>query len=101
MSPSTARPSLGDLEGHGEFATRHIGTDDAERLALLAELGVASLDQLIDEAVPPAIRSDKPLALDGPLTEREVTARCAPWRQRTSPSPRSSAWATTAPSCPR
>jgi glycine dehydrogenase len=56
----TPRQSLSALEGHGEFATRHIGTDDADRLALLAEIGLDTLDRLIDEAVPAAIRSHQP-----------------------------------------
>ncbi|HEY2302317.1 MAG TPA: aminomethyl-transferring glycine dehydrogenase [Acidimicrobiales bacterium] len=85
MSSPTDRPSLGELEGQAEFPTRHIGTDGAERRALLAELGVGSLDQLIDEAVPPAIRNDEPLALPGPSSERQVTAQLRALAARNKP----------------
>ncbi len=85
MSSPTDRPSLGELEGQAEFPTRHIGTDGAERRALLAELGVGSLDQLIDEAVPPAIRNDEPLALPGPTSERQVTAQLRALAARNKP----------------
>src|SRR6478736_5120858 len=45
------------------FADRHIGPDHAERQAMLAVVGAPSLDALIDDAVPPQIRLDQPLAL--------------------------------------
>jgi glycine dehydrogenase len=38
------------------FADRHIGPDDAALASMLAEVGVASLDDLVDRAVPGAIR---------------------------------------------
>jgi glycine dehydrogenase len=45
------------------FAGRHIGPDHAERQAMLAVVGAASLDALIDDAVPAQIRLSQPLAL--------------------------------------
>jgi glycine cleavage system P protein (glycine dehydrogenase) len=58
-----------------QFADRHIGPspDDVERM--LSALGVASLDDLLDQAVPASIRDDKPLELDGALSEPEAIAR--------------------------
>jgi glycine dehydrogenase len=44
------------------FASRHIGPRPADRDAMLATLGVASLDALIDEVVPPHIRRQAPLS---------------------------------------
>jgi glycine cleavage system P protein (glycine dehydrogenase) len=45
------------------FAARHIGPDHAERQAMLAVVGAASLDDLMDDALPPQIRLTEPLAL--------------------------------------
>ena len=42
---------------------------------MLAELGYASLDALVDAAVPAAIREHAPLALDAGLSESEALAR--------------------------
>jgi glycine dehydrogenase len=51
------------------FADRHIGPSDAHIQHMLATLGVATLDELIDQAVPTAIRDGKPLALDEAISE--------------------------------
>jgi glycine cleavage system P protein (glycine dehydrogenase) len=58
-----------------QFADRHIGPspDDVDRM--LAALGVASLDDLLDQAVPASIRVDKPLEVEGALSEPEAIAR--------------------------
>jgi glycine cleavage system P protein (glycine dehydrogenase) len=53
------------------FASRHIGPDAAERAAMLETVGAASLDALIDEAVPPAIRLQKALDLPEGQSEAE------------------------------
>ena len=53
------RPSLDELVGHDDFARRHIGTDAADQAELLAGLGLASLDELLDRAVPASIRHDR------------------------------------------
>ena len=45
------------------FARRHIGPSLAERDAMLAEVGAASLDVLVDEAIPAHIRLTSPLDL--------------------------------------
>jgi len=62
-------------EIRGTFADRHIGPGDSEQAAMLAELGYASLDALVDAAVPAAIREHAPLALGAGLSEPEALAR--------------------------
>ena len=58
-----------------DFANRrHIGPSPAEMALMLKAVGVASLDQLIDETVPAAIRQSEPLTW-APLAEHELLAR--------------------------
>ncbi len=58
-----------------EFAGRHIGPSDGEVATMLATVGVVSLDELVDRAVPEAIHDHAPLALPPGLTEAETLAR--------------------------
>ena len=56
-----------------DFANRrHIGPSPAEMAGMLETLGVADLEALIDQTVPPAIRQEAPLAFGKPLSEREM-----------------------------
>jgi glycine dehydrogenase len=57
------------------FAPRHIGPSDAEVAEMLAVLGIGSLDQLIDETVPEAIRRRQPLALPAAECEHDLLVR--------------------------
>ena len=69
-------PHLG-TNADGEFAVRHIGLRPDDVTAMLKRLGVSSLSDLVDAAVPAEIRIDEPITLDGidrPLTETEATA---------------------------
>jgi glycine dehydrogenase len=59
---------------HG-FIRRHIGPDPAEETAMLAELGLDSIDDLLDKVVPESIRRRKPLAVKASLSERQVLLR--------------------------
>ncbi len=68
----SSRPTLNELQDHGEFARRHIGPDPGELAAMLATIGVASLDELMDRAVPERIRQRQPLDLPAGRSEREV-----------------------------
>lgn len=54
-----------------EFVDRHIGPDENETAQMLKTIGVASIEQLIDETVPPQIRNNKPLTTGGPISEYE------------------------------
>jgi glycine dehydrogenase len=69
----TARPALtaGELP---VFAARHIGPTPAEQQAMLAELGFASLDELVERLVPETIRDREPLAFPVVGDEAEVLA---------------------------
>jgi glycine dehydrogenase len=69
------QPALDALEGHDEFLARHIGPSDDEAAAMLAALGVASLDELTDRVVPTSIRWDRPLDLPPAVTEVEALGR--------------------------
>jgi len=56
------------------FARRHNSPDAGETAAMLATLGLTSLDALIDAAVPATIRLPKPLALPAALGESAALA---------------------------
>jgi glycine dehydrogenase len=58
----------------GAFPDRHIGVRAGDADRMLAVLGLASVDDLIDQAVPAAIRDDKPLALDDAVSEPHALA---------------------------
>ncbi len=57
-----------------EFTRRHIGPSEEETAAMLATIGVNSLDELIDKTVPASIRSNKPLTTAGPVSEYQYLA---------------------------
>jgi len=57
------------LETTDFFASRHIGPSKAELEEMLRTIGVDSLDTLIEETVPSAIRLKRPLNLPGPTGE--------------------------------
>ena len=56
------------------FPARHIGPNLADTRAMLAVVGVPSIETLISQAVPKSIRLDRPLALPAPATEAEALA---------------------------
>jgi glycine dehydrogenase len=66
------RYPLDRLEGHDEFAARHIGPRADDQRAMLATLGLSGLDEMVERAVPSAILHRAPLALQAPRTEAEV-----------------------------
>ncbi|MBT9244563.1 aminomethyl-transferring glycine dehydrogenase [Gemmobacter fulvus] len=58
-----------------DFANRrHIGPSPAEMDEMLKAVGVATLDQLIEETIPATIRQGKPLTW-APLAEHELLAK--------------------------
>jgi glycine dehydrogenase len=67
--------TLKQLENHGEFIARHIGPSADETAAMLAELGVNSLEELTQDTVPGAIRREPFLSIGAPMTERDALAR--------------------------
>jgi glycine dehydrogenase len=64
--------SLVELENSDEFIARHIGPNATEIAQMLAAIGAGSLDELIDQTVPAAIRLQAPLAL--PQAQQEHVA---------------------------
>lgn len=64
------------------YRDRHIGPNEAERVAMLARLGYPSIDALVDAAVPADIRSDAPPAIGPALTETEALARLKSYADR-------------------
>ncbi|MBN9067290.1 MAG: hypothetical protein J0H60_12770, partial [Rhizobiales bacterium] len=54
------------------FATRHIGPSAQDQRAMLAALGIPSVETLITQAVPKSIRLDRPLDLPAPASEAEA-----------------------------
>ena len=65
---------LSILEQHDDFIARHIGPDDKDIAAMLAAIGTTSLDELIAQTVPAAIRLAAPLALPEAKSEHEALA---------------------------
>ncbi len=65
---------LSALEQHDEFIGRHIGPCATEIAAMLAAIGANSLEQLIDQTVPAAIRLPADLLLPAPRREHEALA---------------------------
>ena len=57
------------------FAPRHIGPRGEDIAAMLKQVGASSLDQLIDEAIPPGIRLKAPLNLPEAESESAYLAR--------------------------
>ncbi|MEM6323744.1 MAG: aminomethyl-transferring glycine dehydrogenase [Pseudomonadota bacterium] len=65
FTPTTYQP-------HDFANRRHIGPSPREMDEMLAVVGAASLDALIDETVPQAIRQAKPLSFGPAKSEREL-----------------------------
>jgi glycine dehydrogenase len=56
------------------FADRHLGPRPEDIEKMLGVLGVADIDELLDQAVPESIRADEALALPAAASEPEVLA---------------------------
>ena len=63
------------MDSLDSFASRHIGADRQQIQQMLAVLGIDSLDELINQTVPAAIRRPKPLNLPGAQSESNALAR--------------------------
>jgi len=60
-----------------DFARRHIGPDDAQRVRMLSVLGLGSVDALLDATVPAGIRDEVLPALPEPAGEQQALAELA------------------------
>jgi len=65
--------SLDALEQTDDFVRRHIGPSDTDIAEMLAAIGLKSLDEMMDKAVPDDIRCSDPLTA-APMTEAQVLA---------------------------
>ncbi|MBN2663607.1 MAG: aminomethyl-transferring glycine dehydrogenase [Bacteroidales bacterium] len=54
------------------FVNRHIGHNTDQKNEMLKEIGLNSIAELLFNTIPDAIKSDKKLKLDAPLSEYEV-----------------------------
>src|SRR3954451_21617453 len=71
MSTTTRSTTISPADS---FVPRHVGPSEAEVAEMLAEIGYASLDELIDATIPAAIRFRRPLAIHGGRSEHEALA---------------------------
>ncbi|MGI5188794.1 aminomethyl-transferring glycine dehydrogenase [Promicromonospora sp. CA-289599] len=69
QEPAVSTPYHPDV-----FADRHLGPRGREVSTMLDQLGIDTMDTLVDRAVPKAIRSQVPLNLPAARTEPEVLA---------------------------
>ena len=60
-----------------DFLARHVGPSSRDVAEMLETIGCESLDALVREAVPEAIRLDRPLALPEATPEAELLGRIA------------------------
>ncbi|HEY4015057.1 MAG TPA: aminomethyl-transferring glycine dehydrogenase [Polyangiaceae bacterium] len=65
------------LEHPDRFVDRHIGPTEQEIEEMLRAVGVASVDQLIVETIPSAIRLERPLRLPAPKSEHALLQQLA------------------------
>ncbi len=66
----TPRIPLSQLQAGANFIPRHIGPTPEDIRAMLEVAGADTLDGLIDKVVPRSIRTERPLDLPAPLSER-------------------------------
>ena len=78
------RPTLHELEHGVPFVDRHIGPRPDELATMLAAVGVASLDELADRALPAAIR-DRDDEAAAPLPAGGVTPDRRAWGRHPRP----------------
>ena len=74
--------SLEELEMPGDFIRRHIGPNRTQIQQMLRFLGLESLEEIIDRAVPENIVSHTPLSLEHNLSERAVISYMRKMRNR-------------------
>ncbi|MFG0316470.1 MAG: aminomethyl-transferring glycine dehydrogenase [Planctomycetota bacterium JB042] len=65
-------PETDPLAPTDVFRDRHLGPSPADRARMLESLGLGSIDELIDQAVPDSIRMEGTLDVPPARTEREV-----------------------------
>ena len=85
LTNASSPRSLASLQHTEEFIGRHIGPNEDDIHAMLAELQLGSLTELIEKTVPDSIALKRPLALGKPATEAAVLARLKAMVSQDSP----------------
>ncbi|MCL5029901.1 MAG: aminomethyl-transferring glycine dehydrogenase [Bacteroidetes bacterium] len=62
---------MNNFKNPDQFVDRHIGPNPEEIKKMLQQIGVQTLDELIDETIPSKIRLKEELNLDEPVSENE------------------------------
>lgn len=75
LTSSRTPDAVAGAPAQNDFARRHIGPDTDAIRAMLTSLGYASVDELIDAAVPSGIRSAETLDLPPAQPEQQVLAQ--------------------------
>ncbi len=57
-----------------QFVNRHISMNEADKQAMLQEIGVSGIDELIAQTIPNSIRLEKDLSISPALSEYEMLA---------------------------
>jgi len=60
------------LEYRERFQDRHLGPSEAEAERMAHQMGLASVDALIDQTVPQSLRTTRPLDLPAPQDESQL-----------------------------
>jgi glycine dehydrogenase subunit 1 len=79
---SDMQESLSELEQRSDFIRRHIGPDEEQLREMLSLCAVASLDALIDRAVPDSIRAEMPALPMESMNERQTIGYLRRMRER-------------------
>ncbi|MEO8165916.1 MAG: glycine dehydrogenase (aminomethyl-transferring), partial [Betaproteobacteria bacterium] len=74
MNRSFIPPPLSELESAAEFATRHIGIRPDDERRMLALIGAASRQALIEAIVPRSIARTQSMRLPAALSEAQALA---------------------------
>ncbi len=82
VDQSNPLPTLNELEIDNDFVRRHIGPGPKQVEHMLSVLGLESLDELIDQTVPPKIRFNQLLDLPTPQGENETISYIRRMRER-------------------
>lgn len=75
MASDGKKPAL--LTHPDHFAWRHVGPRQEEIGRMLSALGLSSLDELVEKAIPASIRGEVPFSIETPRSEREVVQELA------------------------
>lgn len=76
------RLTLNELEMRGNFIARHIGPNSQQIKAMLAELGLTALEDIIETAIPANILNREPLRLTETVSENAINKYLRKMRER-------------------